>query len=182
MKHPFFPLLAPCLLVASFVAACGDEEGSGGAGGSDDGDTTASTGGTDASTSAETTGGSTSTGTSAACEGVTATVSFSADIQPILTAKCATTGCHVGTSPDGGMNLSEASAYTATVNKETKGCGGDRIRIIPSNPDESYLWDKIHGMDLCGTSGKMPPSTKPQLTDDEKAAITAWICGGALED
>jgi hypothetical protein len=68
------------------------------------------------------------------------------------------------------------------VNHATKSCGGDRIRVIPGDPAQSYLWDKIQNTDLCGTSGKMPPASKPQLTEEQKAIITAWICGGAVQD
>lgn len=177
---PFFPL-ALLLSLASFAAACGDDGGSGGSGGSS---TKAETTGgeTTTSTTDSTTGASTTTGMMAdPCDGA-GTVSFATDVIPILAQKCATTGCHVGSLPDGGLALDSGNAHGATVGTPTKSCGGDRVRVIAGDPGESYLWDKIHGTDLCGTSKKMPPATKPQLTDAEKQTITSWICGGALND
>lgn len=181
-KHLFFfGSVIVFTAVAISGAACGDAGGAGGAGGADEDEDTASS--TDDGSTSETTGETTSTGmTLPECEGVTQAVSFAADVAPIFQSKCATSGCHTGSLPDGGMNLGAESAYEATVNHATKSCSGDRVRIIPGDPAESYLWDKIQNTDLCGTSGKMPPSGKPQLTADEKAVITAWICGGAVQD
>ncbi|NUO48699.1 MAG: hypothetical protein HOV80_07575 [Polyangiaceae bacterium] len=181
-KHLFLFGSALALTLAAVTGvACGDAGGSGGAGGDDEDEDTSST--TDDGSTSETTGETTSTGMILPeCEAVTQTVSFTNDVAPIFQTKCATSGCHTGSLPDGGMNLGADNAYEATVNHATKSCSGDRVRIIPGDPAESYLWDKIQNTDLCGTSGKMPPSGKPQLTAEQKTVITAWICGGAVQD
>lgn len=176
-------LFGSALALAAAVlapAACGDAGGSGGGGGEDvDDDTSSSDDGSASETTAETT----SSGMIfPECEAVTQPVSFANDVVPIFQTRCATAGCHTGSLPDGGMNLGADTAHEATVNHATKSCSGDRIRVIPGDPAESYLWDKIQNTDLCGTSGKMPPSGKPQLTAEQKAIITAWICGGAALD
>jgi len=182
-RASFFALLVPCLVTVCAAAACGDESGGGGdgGGGGDDTKTTSEATTTDATTDASSSDASSSSGGVDPCEGL-APVSFTNDVAPIFVQRCATTGCHVGTLADGGLDLSDGNAHGDAVNVATKSCGGDRTRVIPSDPSESYLHDKIHGVDLCGTSKKMPPSGKPQLTDEQKQVITAWICGGALDD
>lgn len=176
----FFPVAV--LSFVALAAACVDESGSGGGGEGGSGTKAETTGGeTTTSTTDSTTEASTSTGMVDPCEGAE-TVSFANDVSPIFAQKCATTGCHTGALPDGGLDLDALDAHEETVGTATQGCSGDRVRVIAGDPAESYLWDKINGTDLCGTSKKMPPATKPQLTDEEKRTITSWICGGALND
>ncbi|MBL9027379.1 MAG: hypothetical protein JNL21_34630 [Myxococcales bacterium] len=168
---------------AALAAACGDDGGSGGGGGS-----TTTTTGSESTTDGTSVASTTETSTSAStgmivdpCEGA-GIVSFAADVAPVLEQKCATANCHVGSMADGGLDLGAMVAHANTVGHATKSCGGDRTRVIAGDPAESYLWDKIMGTDLCGTSKKMPPATKPQLDAAEIQAITDWICGGALDD
>jgi len=118
--------------------------------------------------------------TAGVCTCGMATVPF-ADVQTILTARCATTGCHTGGGmAKAGLDLSAGNAFTALVGKTTTQCNGTRSRVIPGDPLESYLVDKILGVDLCGTSKRMPPSISLSTTDIQ--TISDWICGGALEN
>lgn len=103
-----------------------------------------------------------------------------ADVQAILTARCAVAGCHIGATAKEGLNLSAGNAYAELVNVATKQCGGARTLVIPNNPNESYLVDKVRGVDLCGTSKRMPPSISLSTADIQ--TISDWICGGALEN
>jgi Stigma-specific protein, Stig1 len=108
------------------------------------------------------------------------TVPF-ADVQAILTARCATAGCHTGGAiAKAGLDLTAGVAYGALVNKATTQCSGMRTRVIPGDPIESYLVDKVLGVDLCGTSKRMPPSIS--LSAAEIQTISDWVCGGALEN
>src|ERR1019366_3335852 len=60
---------------------------------------------------------------------VTGTVSFSKDIQPILTKNCAISGCHSGTIAP---NLSSATAYNALK--------ASYINTASPATSEVYLW------------------------------------------
>ncbi len=79
-----------------------------------------------------------------------------------------------------GLDLSVGNSFAALVGKTTTQCSGARTRVIPSDPNESYLLDKVLGVDLCGTSKRMPPSISLSTTDIQ--TISDWICGGALEN
>lgn len=115
------------------------------------------------------------------CTCAMATVPF-ADVQAILTQRCATAGCHVGATAKEGLDLSAGNAYAGLVNVATKQCGADRMRVLPGKPDESYVIDKVMGVDLCGgiSSKRMPPSIA--LSTKDIQTISDWICGGALEN
>lgn len=112
--------------------------------GSGTGTDTGVSGGSDTSAPATSASGGSDTSAPAA-------IDFTADIQPIFTAKCAATGCHAAAR---GMGMSFPS-------------------LAAGEPDaaaaaEIKTW--ING----GGEVPMPPSTSTQLTDDEKAAIIAW--------
>ncbi|MBM4358873.1 MAG: hypothetical protein FJ096_12285 [Deltaproteobacteria bacterium] len=109
----------------------------------------------------------------------TATVSFSKAVQPILSAMCATTGCHVGGAPKAGLDLAAAKAYSGLFNVKAAQCNDGRLRVKPGAPADSYLIDKISNVDLCAGS-KMPKNTDVSAADLQ--TIVNWICGGALND
>lgn len=110
------------------------------------------------------------------------TVSFATDVQPILTTSCAKANCHAGTNPDAGLDLREGAAYAELVNTSSTQCFGERTRVTPGDPEESYLFDKIRNKDLCGNSKRMPYPPTAMLPDEQRTLIEAWICAGALED
>jgi hypothetical protein len=106
-------------------------------------------------------------------------VSFAAAVQPIFTASCATAGCHKGIAAQQGLDLSAGKAYAGLVNVATQQCNDGRKRVLPGQPTESYLVDKVMGVDLCfGTQmpklGALPPAQLQTIAD--------WICGGALNN
>jgi len=111
-----------------------------------------------------------------ACNCGNASVSFSADVQPILTASCATIGCHRGVMPQEGLDLSTGKSYAGLVNVTAKQCNDGRKRVMPGDPAASYLIDKMMGVDLCfGTAmPKLGGVPNQQIT-----TIANWICGGA---
>lgn len=111
-----------------------------------------------------------------ACTCGSASVSFAADVQPIFTASCATVGCHRGAAPQAGLNLSAGQAYQDIVGVAASQCNDGRMLVLPGEPSESYLIDKILGVDLCfGT--KMPKMT--DLPSAQVEIISSWICAGA---
>jgi hypothetical protein len=106
-------------------------------------------------------------------------VTFAADIQPIFTQNCAFAGgCHAGTSPAQGMNLSAGLAYANIVDVPANEAPLRRIR--PSRPDSSYMVHKLQGTQATvgGSGGQMPLGGTP-LTADLIARLRAWVALGA---
>src|SRR5262245_7223012 len=60
--------------------------------------------------------------------------------------RAACTGCHTSTgrTPSGGLDLNHDIAYDTLVNVPSRGKSG-ATRIIPNDPDNSYLVQKVEG-------------------------------------
>ncbi|HEX9730177.1 MAG TPA: hypothetical protein VGA37_16905 [Gemmatimonadales bacterium] len=105
---------------------------------------------------------------------------LSADVQPILTANCALSGCHAaaGGGPAQGLNLSDGLAYAGLVDVDAVEAPMKRVR--PFQPDSSYLLHKLNG--TAGTVGgidtRMPLGRAP-LSAAQIGIIRAWIQDGA---
>jgi hypothetical protein len=89
--------------------------------------------------------------------------------------------CHTnagGRTPASGLNLAEGFSYDALVNRASVGKAG-AIRVIPGDPDNSYLIQKIEGAP--GIVGlRMPRGAMgPFLTDGQVTVIRRWIAEGA---
>src|SRR5262245_11596596 len=113
----------------------------------------------------------------AALSGPPPAVSFASDVQPIFTASCAAvSGCHTGSFPAQGMNLSSGMAYAAIVRVASLEVPS-LDRVAPGDPANGYLVRKING----GPSilGARMPLGGPFLTSAEIALITNWVQQGA---
>ncbi|WP_437670209.1 hypothetical protein [Sorangium sp. So ce131] len=183
------------------TGAGGDGGGGGttGAGGEGGGTTTAGTGG--GTTTAGTGGGTTTAGTGGAGGGTTTagtggegggappgdpacgpdTAAF-ADVEPILTLRCANEYCHGSPdAPSAGLDLRASAAVGELVNQGSSACSGGRSLVVPFMPSSSYLLNKLKNVDLCGSGEtKMPPGTP--LPEAEIKTITDWICAGAPDN
>ena len=87
--------------------------------------------------------------------------------------------CHtnVGRNPSGGLNLAHDLAYDQIVNVPSSRKAG-AIRVIPGDPENSYLVHKIEGR--AGIVGiRMPFSGPPFLTDGQILILKRWIALGA---
>ncbi|HAL81359.1 MAG TPA: hypothetical protein DCO83_03275 [Mucilaginibacter sp.] len=93
---------------------------------------------------------------------ITTTVSFSKDIQPILTKSCAVSGCHSGTVAP---NLSDATAYNALEN-------GNFINTSTPKSSDVYLW-------LTGKKAVPMPAGAANNPSNINALMLAWITQGA---
>jgi hypothetical protein len=107
-----------------------------------------------------------------------ALVSFSADVQPIFTANCALAGCHIAPGAEEGMDLSRGKAYAAIVNVTSRECGQFK-RVLPGQPDASYLVFKITGPPQPCFDGVRMPRDAPPLSAADQATIRDWIRQGA---
>ena len=88
--------------------------------------------------------------------------SFSADISPILTSRCATAGCHVAGGPHG-VDLRTYDTLSAG--------GDDGAIVIADNARESEIVKQI-------VQGRMPPGGPP-LEAVQTQLIIDWINEGA---
>lgn len=104
---------------------------------------------------------------------------FSGEVQPIFTARCALSGCHVGASPGGDMNLEQGQAYGNIVNVMSSSVPTFK-RVLPGFPDSSFLVHKIQGTQASvGGSGQRMPLTNCCLSQDQIDLIRSWITTGA---
>lgn len=99
------------------------------------------------------------------------------NVQMIFTNHCAKSGCHAGSSPQEGMNLSESLAYDKIVNVSSSQQPALK-RILPGQPNNSYLVRKIEGVAIDGD--RMPGDGPPYLTTAQIDTIRLWISNGAL--
>ena len=95
---------------------------------------------------------------------VSRTVTFSADIQPILKNSCALSSCHVSgaKAPD----LAADKAYTAII-------GGNYINTAEPEKSKLYLW-------MAGKEATPMPLSG--INNDNNALVLAWIKQGALNN
>ncbi len=106
-------------------------------------------------------------------------VTLSSDVQPIFTSNCALSGCHTGTSPQRGLNLSVGLTFANVVNVPAMELS-TMNRVTPGQPDNSYLVHKVQGTHLAvGGSGFQMPKGLSPLTQMEIDLIRAWIEAGA---
>ena len=94
-------------------------------------------------------------------------ISFETDIQSILTSNC--TGCHGGSSPSSGLDL---SSYANLIDGEV---------ITTGEAQNSLLYQKITGT----ASGGRMPASDPDYFDshtDEMKLIEDWINEGANDN
>ena len=87
--------------------------------------------------------------------------------------------CHtnVGRNPSGGLNLAHDVAFDQIVNV-VSGRKPGAIRIIPGDPENSYLVQKLEGrVGIVGV--RMPQNGPPYLTDGQILILKRWIALGA---
>jgi PKD repeat protein len=112
-------------------------------------------------------------------EGGGAGATFSQVQSQIFTASCAFSGCHGGSSPAQGLNLSAGSAYSAIVNVPSNQ-QPTLDRIEPNSPATSYLYLKVIGDP--SISGSQMPRGGPPLSATLVNLLRDWIERGAPND
>ena len=101
--------------------------------------------------------------------------------------RAACTNCHTtagGRVPPVGMDLGGANAHAQLVNVPSRNKAG-AIRVIPGDPENSYLIHKLVGHGPAGEAivgERMPRGTGPFLTDGQIRVIKRWIELGALNN
>jgi CHRD domain/Bacterial Ig domain len=92
----------------------------------------------------------------------------------ILNVSCASAGCHSGATPPAGLDLT-ASAFARLVNVASVEVPSLR-RIVPGDPGNSYLIQKIEGT---AAVGARMPFGGPFLDATTISRIRAWVSAGA---
>lgn len=103
------------------------------------------------------------------------TVSFSGDIQPVFNQSCAVSGCHSGSAPAEGLNLSADQAFNNIVGISSTQ-NSSLFLIKRFDPDMSYLIRKIKGE---GISGSRMPRGRTPLSLTLIAMFENWVREGA---
>lgn len=93
----------------------------------------------------------------------------------IFTPSCATVGCHSGSNPPDGLNLSAGVAYADIVNVAAVQMPS-LLLIEPGDPDDSYLVRKIQGTGI--VANRMPLNASP-LTQQQIDLVRQWVSDGA---
>lgn len=102
------------------------------------------------------------------CTPSSTSVSFSADISPILHNRCSGEVCH------GSTGWGDYSVVTKAHSRE---CCDGRSLVVPGSPDDSYIIHKLRGQGMC-QGVRMPRNSAP-LPASQIQEIYDWICMGA---
>lgn len=92
---------------------------------------------------------------------------------------CSAAGCHSGARPKENLSLEAGKAYDNLVDVPAQECSGRR-RVVPGDPNASYLVQKLLGVDVC--QGTQMPKAGQALPPAELDTINAWICSGATRN
>ena len=102
---------------------------------------------------------------------------FAKEIAPILQNNCAT--CHLTGAEAGKMSLVPANAIAHLVNIKVQEAP-NLVRVVPGNPDASYLIMKLEGTHIAhGGTGARMPFGAPPLSAEKIANFRRWIREGA---
>jgi len=96
-----------------------------------------------------------------------ATVSFAADVAPVIRSSCGGTGCHNVSNPYRFLTTSRTGCTSVT----------ERRWVVPGDPDASYVVRKLEG--TSGICGLRMPRLRTPLTAEEIGRIRTWIAEGA---
>ncbi|MDB4891560.1 MAG: hypothetical protein JWL61_3415 [Gemmatimonadetes bacterium] len=110
--------------------------------------------------------------------------SFAQIQNTILTPSCATSSCHIGSTPQGNLSLAADVAYANLINAVPANANArdDGLRrIIPGKPDSSLLYHKLvfppghHAHDY----GNPMPTGTAGLSIGQLEFVRQWIAAGA---
>ena len=98
------------------------------------------------------------------------------DIQSkIFTPRCALSGCHVGPTPQNGLDLSLGHAQANLINVPAT-WDASFLRVKPNDPQNSYLYMKL--VNDPRIMGQQMPKGGPFLNSNELGAVFDWIGQG----
>lgn len=100
--------------------------------------------------------------------------------ETLFTPSCVFGRCHITAAPAGGMSLTgrRISVHDALVGAPSETAPG-RIRVVPGEPEQSYLMEKIT-TDTPAVGIRMPPNGR--VPDELVQRVRSWILAGALDN
>ena len=93
----------------------------------------------------------------------------------VFSIRCAVPGCHGGPTAQQGLRLDPGFAYGNLINVASPR-DQNLIRVIPGNPDASFIIQKLEGTQTLGDRMPLFGPYLPQTTID---VIRQWIHDGA---
>jgi hypothetical protein len=93
---------------------------------------------------------------------------------------CANCHTDAGRTPAGGLNLRTTALSHAALVGVSSGARPGAIRVIPGDPENSYLIHKLEGR--AGIVGTRMPRGNTLLTEGQVLVIKRWITLGARND
>lgn len=113
-----------------------------------------------------------------------ASISFSANVRPILLANCANVACHGGSLPGGGMYISTAVTYDDVINATGTNTASlpnssDGKIVQPGHSEYSTLFTKIDTVAGPVFPSLMPSGGRSPLSRAQQLTIRDWIDQGA---
>jgi hypothetical protein len=109
-------------------------------------------------------------------------VSFSGELQPLLTASCTGGACHDAEQPQLGLDLTSGVARAELVDVASMQCNALKL-VAPGAPNTSYLIDKLAGSNPGGCFvGLRMPKAATTLGGSQIQAFRDWIANGAPDN
>jgi len=93
----------------------------------------------------------------------------------VFSVSCAISGCHGGGTVQFGLNLDSGFSAGNLINVASQQ-DASLIRVIPGNPNGSFLIQKLEGTQ---TVGRRMPDFSPPLPQATIDVIRQWIANGA---
>jgi hypothetical protein len=107
-----------------------------------------------------------------------ATPTLARDVQPIFTARCATSSCHTQVTHQAQLSLAEGFAYGQLVGVPSV-LAPQYVRVVPGDAQASWLYRVIAADPSLHPDVPRMPLGRPPLTNNQIATITNWIEQGA---
>jgi hypothetical protein len=93
----------------------------------------------------------------------------------VFTPSCAKSGCHTGAGAQAGLRLDPGFSWASLLMVSSQDMS--LTRVIPGNPDGSFLIQKLEGTAMLG--GQMPADGPPFLQQSTIIVIRQWILDDA---
>lgn len=106
---------------------------------------------------------------------------FTADVQPIFTARCATSSCHNFATHQAELSLTPDEAYEDIVNVQARFRPAWK-RIVPFKPDSSFLVKTLLANPAEHPEIARMPLGREPLTDNQIRTIINWVSQGAVRN
>jgi len=96
----------------------------------------------------------------------------------IFDRSCVRAGCHLGAASESRLSLRAGESRRGLVNVPSVEIG-EMMRVVPGDPDRSYLILKLEGGRIVGE--RMPMGPHP-LSPEAITVLREWIARGAPDD